>query len=356
MENNAPTTTNKLLQAGVIVLALAAIAYSVLSSEKCFNGNCSPGSCGNAKEGGAGAPINQSAYPDLSEYKKVDPALVTYSEVGRIKTGLANARGIAIGPGDAAYAVGDGLVIAFDAGGTAKSRTAIAGAAECAAVAEDGNIYVGMKDHVEVYEEGGGRIAKWPSLGERAFITCVSVADNDVFVADAGNQVIARYDKSGSVVTRIGKQDDKRDVPGLRVPSHHLDVAIGHDDLIVVNNPGRQKIEMYTYDGDIKESWGEHSAKLHGFPGCCNPTDIAVLQDGSILTGDKGLLRVRVFDSIGTLLGFVAVPADFAAIERKIKADAFAGLDLAVDSRGRILMLEPTAGEIVIFERKQAGR
>ena len=56
---------------------------------------------------------------------------------------------------------------------------------------------VGVGDHVEVYDRSGKRVAVWESLGERAVLSSIAVAEDDVFVADAGNRVVLRYDSDG---------------------------------------------------------------------------------------------------------------------------------------------------------------
>ena len=66
-------------------------------------------------------------------------------------------------------------------------------------------------------------------------------------------------------------------------------------------NPGRHKIEAYTFDGELETSWGTPATTIGGFSGCCNPTHIAMLPDGSFVTSEKGLARVKVYDSTWTI-------------------------------------------------------
>ena len=47
------------------------------------------------------------------------------------------------------------------------------------------------------------------------WLTGIAIAKNDVFVADAGNRVILRYDKSSKLIRRIGEKDKDRNIPGL---------------------------------------------------------------------------------------------------------------------------------------------
>jgi len=309
---------------------------------------------------------------DLSRYLKIDPALIKYEEVGRVKTGLQKPRGIAIGHDDSLYVVGDKSIRVFDIApspgttlaptewpvpGSPKADIPVGRPPRCAAVAEDGTIYVAMTDHVEVYGADGKKIAAWDSFGEKAEITSIAVADNEVYVADYGDRVILRCDTSGAVLARIGEKDPDRNIPGLVVPSAHLDVAVAPDGLLRVSNPGKRRIEAYTRDGDLEFWWGKPSAEIDGFCGCCNPTDFVVTLDGEIITSEKGLARVKVYEDItGKFLGVVAAPEKFAEAMAYGFLGDFPGFDLAVDSNGRVLVLDPATRTVRIFVRKPEAK
>jgi hypothetical protein len=83
---------------------------------------------------------------------------------------------------------------------------------------------------------------------------------------------------------------------------------------------------------------------VEGFCGCCNPTHMAILPDGSFVTSEKGLPRVKIHAQSGELKAVVAAPDSFA--------EHTVGLDLAVDSAGRILVLDPVARAVRIFSEK----
>ena len=116
------------------------------------------------------------------------------------------------------------------------------------------------------------------------------------------------------------------------------------------------RIETYTPDGTLWSFWGESSATIEGFFGCCNPAHIAVLPDGRIVTAEKGLLRVKVFAPDGTFDGVVAGPSQLDShgqVEGQELADhEFTAVDLAADSRGRVLVLDRNAGRVRVFEEK----
>ena len=280
---------------------------------------------------------------DLSELKEVDPALVHYEQTASVPTGMAKPRGIAVGADGRLFVAGEGGVRIFDAAQKAAAQFETGGKPHCIAVGKTGTVYVGMKDHVEVYDASGKRAAAWKGLGKRAYVTGLAVGEADVFVADAGNRVLLRYDLSGTLLNRIGTEDEAKHAPGLVVPSPYFDVALGPKGMLWLVNPGRRRVECYTYDGAFRFAWGKFSMKVEGFCGCCNPTHLAIDRQGNFITSEKGLPRVKIHDDEGNFTSVVAVPADFA--------DGAVGLDVAADAKGRILVLDPKRREVRIFAR-----
>ena len=107
---------------------------------------------------------------------------------------------------------------------------------EALAVAGDSRLYIGFKDHVQVYEDVK-KVAIWPGLGEKALITNIVTDGPDVFVADAGNEVVIRYDMNGNLIDRtkvdmpdVGKCRNKRLSPyySLSVDSNKKPEMIRH--------------------------------------------------------------------------------------------------------------------------------
>ncbi len=287
------------------------------------------------------------------DFPRTDPGLILYKEAGRILTGMRRTRGIAIGADDGVYVAGDGALSVFGSDGARLSTAVLSGPPLCLATTDDGIIYVGMKDHVEVYDRNWARRATWRGLGPRAVLTSISARGNDVFVADAGNRIVHRFDASGHLMGRIGRRDGPRGVPGFVVPSAFFDLAVAPDGLLRVANPGRHRVEAYTVDGDFEFSWGRASPDIDGFCGCCNPVNFALLPDGGMVTCEKGLPRVKVYDARGSFEGVVAGPELFAENRRVCTPDdcRTGGLDVAVDSKGRILVLDQVAGTVRIFAR-----
>jgi len=258
---------------------------------------------------------------------------------------LKTVSGVSVGPDDRIYVSGDDSVLIFNEDRILHSSIPIVGQAYCLFVDKNHDLYLGMDDHVEVYDRMGQKKSSWDTLGEKAIITSITVSENNVFVADAGNHIVWKFDKSGKRLKRIGEKDKDRDIPGFIIPSPFFDVAMDPDGFLWVANTGRHSLENYTPDGDFRTSWGEFSMKIEGFSGCCNPSHFAILENGSFVTSEKGLVRVKVYNRIGNLVSVVATPDQFLR--------GTVGLDLAVDSSQRIYVLDPWQKLVRIFEKKE---
>jgi len=307
-----------------------------------------------AGAGSAGKEANPFAY-DVERLRQTDPKLIHYEQVGRFPTSQPEPHRIAIGPENQVYVAAGNYVSVLDRQGARVNEIALAGSARCVAVAGDGTIYAGLKDHLEVFDRKGQRTAVWESPGKRTWFTGLSVGENDVFAADAGNRVVLRYDKSGKLAGRIAEKNKDRNVPGLIVPSPYLDVELGRDGLVRVNNPGRHRVEGYTAGGDLEFFWGKPSGAIQGFCGCCNPVGLALLPDGRCVTCEKGLPRVKVYSGDGTFECVVAGPESFTENWHKCSpADCtMGGLDAAVDSQQRIYILDLVTGEVRVMAKKK---
>jgi hypothetical protein len=290
---------------------------------------------------------------DIKELSKTDPNLIKYKEISKIKTGFQNPSAVATDSNDSIYVAGDKSIKVCDAQGNVASEIKLTDSPVCLKVV-DGKIYIGMKDHLEVYNTQGSRIAKWESLGQNAIITSVDVYGENVFIANAGDRAVLRYDISGKLKDNIGKHDSAKNITGFIVPSPHFDLAVARDGLLRIVNPGLHKIETYTFDGDMESSWGETSASIKGFSGCCNPVNFAILPNGKFVTCEKGIPRVKIYSATGVFESVVAGIEAFANTVGICDPDAVAectskALDVAVDSKGRILLLDPKERTIRIF-------
>ena len=307
-----------------------------------------------ARAASSGKDANPFAY-DVGRLRKTDPKLIQYEQAGQFRSPYPEPHRIAAGPDDRLYIAAGNYVSVVDREGARVNELALPGPARCVAVAGDGTVYAGVRDHIEVFDRKGQRVAAWESLGKKSWLSGLAVSDKDVFAADAGNRVILRYDRSGKLVGRIGEKNKDRNSPGLVVPSPYLDVKLARDGLLRVNNPGRHRIEAYTFDGDLEFFWGKPSAAIEGFCGCCNPVGLALLPDGRYVTCEKGLPRVKIYSKEGAFECVVAGTESFSENWQKCSPSdcTTGGLDAAVDSSGRVYSLDVVESNVRIMARKK---
>ena len=308
--------------------------------------------------GDGGSGLSQRFDYDVQRFQKTDPQLIGYNEAGRLPLEFDDPRGVAVGPDDKIYVVGDRGLVVLDAAGKTLRKTTLDGEPQAVALGEaaGGPTYVAFRDRVQPLDPQGAAKAAWESLGPKAVITSLAVGESDVFVADAGNRVVLRYDLSGKRLGTLGTRDEARNVPGLIVPSPHLDVALAPDGLLRVVNPGCHRIEAYTYDGALELAWGEATANIKGFCGCCNPAAMALLADGRIVTAEKGIPRVKVYAVDGKFECVVVGPESLLPTgtantetrgEHQLKP-----LDVAVDRAQRVLVLDPATRSVRVYEKR----
>lgn len=280
---------------------------------------------------------------NIDNLKTIDPELITYKEITQINPDIEDLIAIAVDYNDNIYVTGknkvmiykdDNLVSSFNIDSTAYSIN----------INANGDIFLGMLDHVEIFDQKGNLKARWKAVNHNSVITSIATNDESVFIADAGNKVVYHYNFEGKLVNKIGEKDTLKGSPGFIIPSPYFDLLIGNHGELWVVNPGRHALENYTADGNLISSWERRSMQLEGFSGCCNPSNIAMLSDGSFVTCEKGIERVKIHTPTGDFKTVVASPNMFE--------EGTKGLDLAVDSEDRIYVLDPVKKLIRIFEKK----
>lgn len=312
--------------------------------------------------GESGSGLGREYLYDITELGKVDDSFIIYDETdAALETGFKTSRAITVDRESNLYAAGDESVRVFKLQGDRhifEWEINLDDSPHCIDLADE-KIYLGMKDHVQVYDRVGQRLSVWNTLGDKAVLTSIDVYKDNVFVADAGNRVVVRYDKQGQIKNYIGRKDAERNIPGFVIPSHNFDLAVADDGLLRVVSPGRHRIEAYTFEGDLEFFWGKASMAIEGFCGCCNPVNFAIGPDGNFITSEKGLVRVKIYDSEGEFVGIVASPEQLfrggAKYAGQVVTESQApGFDVAIDNEGKIYVLDTIKNIVRVFEMKDA--
>lgn len=339
----AKSTTSSLLKPVIVMLIVGAVGlggFAVLRLESLTN-----------------AP--DSFQLNLEQQLEIDESLLGYRQTGEMPLNIDNVQAIATGPEDRLYVSGEMVVHVLDRDGQFEREVATTNTPHCLAVGNEdhvapGRMYAGSKGVIEVFDEQGNQTATWDDLGDDALFTSIALSYDNVFVADAGNRVILRLTTEGEILHRIGDETPGNGSPaGFVIPSAHFDVVADPNELLYVVNPGVRRVETYTLNGIFQTTWGKAGSDIRSFFGCCNPSHLALLPDGRFVTSEKGIPRVKVYRADGEMESVVAgpqqldVPVTSLGDPRATESELV--FDVAVDSQGRILILDHRSNLIRVF-------
>ena len=240
------------------------------------------------------------------------------------------------------YALGDDEVRVFERGGRLARAWKAPQKASCLGVAADGRVVVGSPGRVDLFSATGGHIGGFAAgpTDKPADVTAVRLVGDAVLVADAAARVIRRFDLRGAEQGVIGAQNK---TGGFMLPNRNLDFDVDAAGVIHATDTGRHQVTSWTLDGTKVAAFGKFGmARLEDFVGCCNPVNVAVAPDGSIVTGEKMVARVKVFNKDRVLQAVIG-PEHFDPMCRQIH--------VAVDSSGRIIAADPERRTIAIYTR-----
>ena len=299
-------------------------------------------------------PLDSRFTYDVSQFEHTDPALILYREIAPIPTGFDAPKCIAVGPDNTIFIGGDRAVKRLDPSGQLQATISLS-AKPLAVSATADRLCIAFKAHVEIFDSAGKPLIVGSSLGDNAWLTGVFDAGDAIFLADARGREIICCDSNGKVLGRFGHPGDGN--PGFVIPSPYFEVMRGGDGLLWVNNPGRHQIEAYTLDGKFEFGWGTPSMAVEGFCGCCNPVSFTRRPDGKFVTSEKGMNRIKIYDAKGKFEGVVAGPDQLVNdldLAKKACADCQVGFgfDVACDSNGRVLALDPATKTVRRFALK----
>lgn len=157
----------------------------------------------------------------------------------------------------------------------------------------DDKIYLLFPSHIEVYDFEGHPVQQWQACSEGADYCALTVFEGGVFVTDASNKHICKYNIDGSLARFINSPE------GFIVPSYCFGIT-HHEGRVYCSNPGRHKIEVYEADGTFVNSFGKAGTDEGAFSGCCNPVHLTFMQSGELLTSEKGVPRISCYGTNGT--------------------------------------------------------
>ena len=279
---------------------------------------------------------------NVDEFTKVDSTLILFKEQRNFKINFNSPTGICYS-NNKIYLVGDSRLQIIDPTGKLLSEINLDEQPSCVYASAD-NIYIGNKRSVSVLKVDGSKVGDWKDFGDSTVITSIAERAGKVFVADAGKRKVWIFNLEGNKLGEFEGKTSNNQIHGFIVPSPYFDLAFNADGELWVVNPGKHSLENYTTGGVLRTFWQSQSIRIEGFSGCCNPAHFAFSQDGSFVTSEKDLVRIKIYKSSGEFLGVVAPPSKF---EAKGHAPG-----VAVDHQGNVYALDFDKKIIRLFVRK----
>ena len=282
---------------------------------------------------------------EVDQYREVDEKLISHEETRNFSLGPLAPAGIDY-LHDTLYIAGGSSLALISRDGSSARQFGILPGPTCIKVTEQA-CYIGYNQFVAKYSLSGQLLQQWPDLGERTVITSIAVKGNRIYVADAGNRRVVIFSPEGVILGEFEGKAESDEGHGFIVPSANFDLVVDVYGELWVVNPGKHAIENYSDDGRLRGFWENASFDIDGFLGCCNPARIGAMPDGSFITSEKGLVRIKIYEQSGKLRSVVAPPSLF-------KDDGKAP-DICTDEEGVIYALDFDKNMVRIFELKKNG-
>jgi len=286
-------------------------------------------------------PANPYAY-NIDPFSKIDTALIIYKESRNLAINFSEPTGVSF-RGDHLFVVGDQKMQIIEPSGKLINEVSFDQKPTCV-YASNENIIVGFKKSVAILSRDGVKITEWNSFSDSTVITSIVEKSGIVFVADAGKRIIRKFTLDGKSQGVIEGKSGTDQIHGFIIPSPYFDLAFNADGELWVVNPGKHALENYTVEGTLRTWWEASSIKIEGFSGCCNPAHFAFLPDGSFVTSEKGMVRIKTYKPSGEFSGVVAAPSKFV--------ENGEAPDIAVDNKGIIYALDLNKKMIRLFVKK----
>jgi hypothetical protein len=274
----------------------------------------------------------------------VPEELIHYKETKNFKVGFQEPAGITI-HNNHIYLVGDNKLKIIETSGKLINECDFDEKPTTVEVFGD-SIFVAFEKRIQVLNNNLEPISDWGIDKENALIKSVAVNGNDVFIADAGTRRVFRFNREGELQNEFEGKASEDVLHGFIIPSPYFDMDINEYGDMWIVNPGLHSLENYTAEGRLREHWKASGNNTENFSGCCNPAHFCFLPDGSFVTSEKGLVRMKVYKPSGEFSGVVAPPTKF---EDKIEGQA---PDVAVDSESNIYALDFDRNVLRVFAPK----
>jgi hypothetical protein len=279
---------------------------------------------------------------NVDQFSKIDTSLIIYKESRDFAISFSRPTGICFYDNQI-FVVGDQKMQIIGPTGKLLKEVSFDQNPTCVYVSAK-NIFIGFRKSLAVLNRDCFKMADWNSFSDSTVITSIAEKSGTIFVADAGKRIIRKFSTDGKPQGTIEGKSGNDQIHGFIIPSPYFELAFNSDGELWVVNPGKHALENYTVEGKLRSWWEASSIKIEGFSGCCNPAYFAFLPDGSFVTSEKGMVRIKTYKPSGEFSGVVAAPSKFNENSQ--------APDLAVDNQGNIYALDLDKKMLRLFVKK----
>lgn len=245
---------------------------------------------------------------NVDEFKKVDPALISYKEIRQIRIDMDETGGIATSNG-LIYLAAANQVTTLTPDGRMIYEFPIDENPHCIAV-NDKQVVVGFQNTFSAYSLSGEKLFQSGVINDSTVITSVALWNDKIAVADMGKRLVYLFNHDYLEKEFEGVSGAKN-LHGFVIPSPYFDLAVNSANELWVANTGMHAFQCYNEQGDLVKSWEKVSLQIDGFCGCCNPAQFTFLPDNRFVTSEKGMPRIKIYKSDGVFESVVAAPDKF---------------------------------------------
>jgi hypothetical protein len=303
----------------------------------------------------SGAAIHDAEAIDVSTLpQKLVPT-------GDLKHGMKRVHGISFGPDGHLWVVSDEGLARFTPKGERVSMLGLDAPGMAVTVDEEGFCYVAEKTRIHKFDPKGQIVTSWGEVGKDhsqfQYATGLAVSGASLYIADAGNRRIHRFAIDGDYVGEL---------EGFHIPSAYFDCSVDSRGRLLVGHTSEHRVESYDANGEKIGAWGSYGAEPESFCGCCNPTNLAAFPDGKVVTSEKGIPRLKVYDPAGTLLVYLSpeelgVPVNPGYLDRLNGEngilpchDGWPGMPVAIGPGQEVSVSIPSSGRIRFYRLEMA--
>lgn len=279
---------------------------------------------------------------DIEAYQNVEDSIITHVEKKQIPLKVTTPKAIGYKDGRI-YLLADDFLQIIRTDGKELRKMKVEATSKSFTILENNQVLLACTDHLVLLSEALTELKRSKPTLESNY-SGVATNGSKVFVSDAGKKQVLVFDMELNQSKSFHGESGVSDQHGFIIPSAHFDLGVNEDMELWVVNPGMHALQNYSDEGKLRGSWNNSSFDIDGFSGCCNPFHIAFQKDGSFVTSEKGLVRIKVYEPYGMLRSVVAAPSSFT---NGTKAP-----DIALDENGAVLALDFDRKMIRIFEPK----